>query len=323
MVLALFFGAALTSRTMAMEHTGRVGEHTIHSVWRTITRNSKFRDDIRNVTPSQGYTFIRPDGTSCFDVSKDAYITFAEKRGEKGILVLWRAGGVEFKKTETSIEGIHFQDHGNTVAVESRSNDSKSRTTLFKVVRGMPTIASYDGIVIGSNSTCAVISNNGSTFVRLIKSGKNLEKKRLDIEKMLVKRAFAVGRISGTNASTNQFSELTVSPDCQLMFESTVHSNPEFEAKPLSDVSGLFSSSAEIWEWRSDGVCTEAFFLDSEHLVFKIGDSFKMGPPNKLKTYKGGLYILNCRTKTATRSSMTEIKERLGLPGTTMVHFSP
>ena len=186
--------------------------------------------------------------------------------------------------------------------------------------RGSP---SYVGVVIGSNSTCAVISNNGSTFVRLIRSGQDFEKKRLNVEKILVRRGMAVGRISGTIAAPNEFSRLTLSPDCQLMFESTVHSNPEFEAKPLSDVGGLFSSSAEVWEWRSNGECTEVFFLDSEHLVFKIGDSFKMGPPNMLRTYRGGLYVLNCRTKTATRTSMTEIKERLGLPGTNLVHFSP
>ena len=76
MVLALVLGAALSARTMVMEHTSSVSEHAVRSVWRSI-KNNRFHDDIRNVTPAQGYTFIRPDGTSCFDVSKD------ESRSEK------------------------------------------------------------------------------------------------------------------------------------------------------------------------------------------------------------------------------------------------
>ena len=318
MIAPLLLGITVSSRSFVVEQSGAVTEHSIRSTWRKITARS-FSDQVRIVEDFKGYTFVRSDGTSCFDVSKDAYVSYAERKGVKGVLVIWRMGGIEFKKIARPVESIRFHEGGNVIAIETQSNVSATQTMLCRAIKGLPKLADFRGLVIGSNGMCAVVSDGNHTTVQSASSTEKANSNRIVVEKMLASRAVAVGRITGTKTPPDAFTRLAFSSNSHYMFDATVDSNETMKSVPFSDISGLFNSQGETWEWRSDGQLTDAFFVNAETFVFKIGDPFKMGTPGKLKRYPGGLYILNCHTKSVRLSSLTAIKERLGLAGSALL----
>ena len=296
MLALLILGAITGHRPFVVIQAGAIADQSIRSTWRKITAHG-FSDQTRTVSPSQGYRFTRSDRTSCFDVSQDSYITYAERKGIKGILVIWRKGGIEFKKIDRPIESIRFHEHGGLVAIETRANESPTQTMLCQVKPGLPKLDNFRGKVIGANATCAVVAQGNSTTLQSVRSAPRAEPIRLNTERMLLQRAITVGKITGMKTPPGTFSRLTFSPDSHFMFDATLDSNETMKSIPLSYVSGFFTTQGEIWEYRSNGPITDAFFVDSENFVFYDGESFKMGPPGNLKRYSGGLYTFNCRTK--------------------------
>ena len=150
MIALLILGTITRHSPFVVEQASRMEDESLRSTWRRITAHG-FSDQTRSVSPSQGYSFTRSDRTSCFDVSKDAYVTYAERKGIKGVLVIWRKGGTEFKRIDRPIESIRFHDHGNLVAIETQLNDSPSDTNLYQVKKGLPNLGNFRGKVIGAN----------------------------------------------------------------------------------------------------------------------------------------------------------------------------
>jgi hypothetical protein len=116
--------------------------------------------------------------------------------------------------------------------------------------------------------------------------------------------------------------QLRLSGKGHFLLDTKVASSTSFDAVPFSCFSGLFDAKAEIWEWRTDVEPTEMFFCDDSHLVFNIGERFKMGVPGHVQKYEAGIYVLNCLTRKVTKSPLTRQLDENGMAGGMLVFLS-
>ena len=299
MIAPLILSFSLATKAFGIKLSISLGHQNTKLVWQSFssTRSSK---KIQNVTPDLGYNFMRSDGTNCFGASKDAFATYAERGGKAGVLVVWKTGPPEFLRTNQAVSDISFFDQGHALALCVNEN----QTTLYRATHGLQKIGQFPSRALECNRSCAIISSPiGPTARQLPQSSRIADRVKLD--KILNWRNLAVLGNSGNTYPPIDASQLRLSPGGNFVVDTRVDSSNSFDQVAFSCVTGLFGEKGEMWEWRTDVEPSEIFFYDDNHLVFRVGEPFKMGLPGKTNRYGPGIYFLDCHTRKVTKSRLT------------------
>jgi hypothetical protein len=261
--------------------------------------------------PLDEYRVEIPNWGTTIAISDRVAIAYAEKGERSGLLAVWRNGSTEFVPTGAQVVGLRFIA-GGTEFIALRPSASGGYESQVRDVRhGLPSRQSWlPGVLLTGASGAYVGVNKFEHFSlgKIISSDAAPSALGRAGRLLSTVKSYLHHRV-GDSAAPNYPQEVELSSDSRLWLDERLEtlSGGLNEFDPTYLASGVLSETGLVWQWKflAQYGPSGCFFTGPNKVAVFLRYQTVMGPPRAGRRYPAGLYTIDLRKLSATRSPLS------------------